>query len=108
MVQRREIKKWCDKVVREFRPQKIILFGSYARGNATEDSDIDVLIIMELGRRRRNVLQAAAIRERVPAGFPMDLLVRSPRQIARRLARADGFIRDVIQHGRLLYEGEHA
>ncbi len=108
MIQAREIRKWCDRVVQEFRPQRIILFGSYARGTATEDSDIDVLVIMELARGRRNVLEAAAIRQRVPATFPMDLIVRSPSEVARHRSQADGFIRDILEHGRLLYEGEHA
>ena len=108
MSQSREIKRWCERVAREFRPEKIVLFGSYARGNPTEDSDVDVLVVMPLTRGQRDVRQAAAIRERVRASFPMDVIVRSPQQIARRLAQGDGFIADVLRHGRLMYEGEHA
>ena len=99
MIQRRQIKKWCERVAREFRPQKIFLFGSYARGTPTEDSDVDVLIVMPLARGQRDVRQAAAIRERVRASFPMDVLVRSPEQVAHRLAHGDGFIIDVLRHG---------
>jgi predicted nucleotidyltransferase len=108
MIQRRDIKKWCERVAREFRPQKIILFGSYASGTQTQDSDVDVLVVMPLARGQRDVRQAAAIRERVSAPFPMDVIVRSPRDIARRLARGDGFIADILRHGRLMYEGKHA
>ena len=108
MIRRRDINTWCQKVAREFRPEKIILFGSCARGTLTEDSDVDVLVVMPLGRGQRDVRQAAAIRERVRAPFPMDVLVRSPRQIGRRLARGDGFIADILRHGRLMYEGKHA
>ena len=108
MIQRRDIKKWCEQVAREFRPEKIILFGSYARGLATEESDVDVLVVMPLARGWRDVRQAAAIRERVSASFPMDVIVRSPRDVARRLARGDGFIADILRHGQLMYEGEHA
>ena len=107
MIQRREIKKWCQQVAREFRPQKIILFGSYAHGTATEDSDVDVLVVMPLGRGQREVLQAAAIRDRVRAPFPMDVIVRSPEKVARRLAQGDGFIAEVLHHGRLMYESKH-
>jgi predicted nucleotidyltransferase len=103
MIQSREIKKWCERVAREFRPEKIVLFGSYARGTPTEDSDVDVLVVMPLVRGQRDVRQAAAIREHVRASFPMDVIVRSPREIARRLARGDGFIADVLRHGRLMY-----
>ena len=108
MIQSREIKRWCERVAREFRPEKIVLFGSYAHGTPTEDSDVDVLVVMPLARGQRDVRQAAAIRERVRAPFPMDVIVRSPQQIARRLAQGDGFIADVLRHGRLMYEGEHA
>lgn len=108
MIRQRDISAWCKKVAREFRPAKIILFGSYARGKPTEDSDVDVLVVMPLARGQRDVRQAAAIRERVRAPFPMDVLVRSPRQITQRLARGDGFLADVMRHGRLMYEGEHS
>jgi len=108
MIRHREIRKWCQTVAREFRPQKIILFGSHAHGRATEDSDVDLLVVMPLARGRREVRQAAAIRQRVRAPFPLDVLVRSPRQIARRLALGDSFITDILCHGRLMYEGEHA
>jgi uncharacterized protein len=107
MIRRREIKRWCDQVAREFRPERIILFGSHARGTPTRDSDVDMLVIMPLARGRRGVWQAAAIRERVGAPFPMDVIVRSPREIARRLERGDAFITEVLRHGRVMYEGEH-
>lgn len=108
MIRQRDINAWCRKVAREFRPEKIILFGSCARGTFTKDSDVDVLVVMPLARGQRDVRQAAAIRERVRAPFPMDVLVRSPKQIGQRLAGGDGFIADIMRHGRLMYEGKHA
>jgi uncharacterized protein len=108
MIQRREIKKWCERVASEFRPAQIIVFGSYANGTPREDSDVDVLVVMPLARGHRHVEQAAAIRERVPAPFPMDVIVRSPQQIARRLALGDGFIASVLRDGQTMYEGKHA
>jgi predicted nucleotidyltransferase len=108
MIQRQDIKKWCERVAREFRPEQIIIFGSYADGTPTEDSDVDVLVIMPLARGDRDVRQAAAIRQRVSAPFPMDVIVRSPQQIARRLALGDGFIAGVLRDGKTMYEGKHA
>jgi predicted nucleotidyltransferase len=108
MIQRQDIKKWCEIVACEFRPEQIILFGSYAHGVPTEDSDVDVLVVMPLARGRRDVQQAAAIRERVPASFPMDVIVRSPQQIARRLAHGDSFIAGVLRYGQMMYEGKCA
>ena len=106
MIQRRNIKKWCEIVASEFRPERIILFGSYAHGAPTEDSDVDVLVVMPLARGQRDVHQAATIRQRVPAPFPMDVLVRSPMQIAQRLARGDSFIAGVLRYGQMMYEGK--
>ena len=86
--------------------RQIILFGSYAHGTPTDDSDVDVLVVMSLARGRRDVRQAAAIRHRVPAPFPMDVIVRSPQQIARRLADGDGFIAGVLRYGQMMYESD--
>src|SRR5277367_5850398 len=108
MIQRREIKKWCERMAGEFQPEKIILFGSYAVGSPTEDSDVDMLVVMPLARGRRDVQQAAAIRERVPAPFPMDVIVRSPKQITRRIARGDSFLSGILRDGQMMYKGKHA
>ena len=104
MIRWQDIRDWCDTVAREFQPDRILLFGSYARGTPHADSDVDVLVVMRLPRGRRDVRQAAAIRDRVRAPFPMDLIVRSPQQISRRLAQGDGFVTDVLRNGRLMYE----
>lgn len=86
-----EIKRLCDEIAREFRPQKIILFGSHAYGSPEWDSDVDLLVIMPFkGTPHR---QAVAIRSRIEAGVALDLLVRTPQQISRRLAMGDSFIR---------------
>ena len=108
MIQRQDIKKWCERVASEFQPKQIIVFGSYAYGTPTEDSDVDILVVMPLARGHRDVEQAAAIRDRVPASFPMDVIVRSPRQIARRLALGDGFIASILRDGQTMYEGKRA
>ncbi len=108
MIRWEDIKEWCDAVAREFQPDRILLFGSYARGTPHPDSDVDVLVVMRLPRGQRDIRQAAAIRDRVRAPFPMDLIVRSPQEISRRLAQGDGFVADVLQNGRLMYEAEHA
>jgi hypothetical protein len=62
---------------------------------------------MSLRRGQRDVTQAAAIRDRVRAPFPMGVIVRSPEQVSRRLAQGDGFIAHILSHGRSMYEAEH-
>ena len=46
MISRKAIQQYCDAVAAAFKPRKIILFGSYAYGKPTEDSDVDVMVVM--------------------------------------------------------------
>jgi len=103
---RAEIQRVVKQVVARFRPRKVILFGSYASGTPTADSDVDLLVAMDT--RLPNVEQAAAIRRAVDFPFPTDLLVRTPRQIAERLALKDVFMREVVTKGIVLYEAADA
>ena len=106
MISRQKIRKYCDSIAREFRPQKIILFGSYAYGRPTPDSDVDLLVIMPL--RQRPTAKAIQIRQRLDAGFPLDLLVRTPQDIAWRAEQGDCFINEILTKGRVLYEASHS
>jgi hypothetical protein len=69
MVERSKIRKFSDAVARKFHPQKIILFGSYAHGHPTEDSDVDLLVIMPRTRERGERM-SVRIRHAVPRDFP--------------------------------------
>lgn len=100
------IKEIVRKIAERFRPQKVILFGSYAYGRPTYDSDVDLLILMETSLR--NVEQAVEIRRAVDFPFPADVLVRTPQQIANRLALGDVFLREVISKGIVLHEADSA
>ena len=83
MVARKQIEAYAAAVARQFKPEKIILFGSYAYGTPTEDSDVDLLVIMPF--RMRAPRKATQIRMKVRSQFPMDMLVRTPKRIAERL-----------------------
>jgi predicted nucleotidyltransferase len=99
----REIKEVSEQIAREFQPQKIILFGSHAYGKPAWDSDVDLLVVMPFkGRPNR---QAVKIRSRIDASVALDLLVRTPQQISQRLALGDTFMRDIIERGKVVYEG---
>ena len=103
MVKRQKIKTFVGRVAAEFRPRRVILFGSYAYGEPTADSDVDLLVVMS--HEGPPALQAAEIRKRVRAGFPVDLVVRSPAEVRRRLGMGDLFIREIMERGQPLYEG---
>ena len=102
MIRRRDIKRVCAQIAREFRPQRIILFGSYAYGKPTADSDVDLLVIMPLSGRP--IDKAVEISSRLEHRFPIDLLVRSPEEIRRRLAWNDFFLREATDKGVVMYE----
>jgi predicted nucleotidyltransferase len=78
------------------------MFGSYAAGKPHADSDVDLLIVMK--HRGAAAEQAARIRRSIRAGFPLDLIVRSPAAIRRRIAMGDGFIREILEKGKILHE----
>ena len=103
MVKRQKIKAFVKRVAAEFHPRRVILFGSYAYGKPTADSDVDLLVVMP--HEGPPAVQASEIRKRIHAGFPMDLVVRSPAEVRRRLDMGDFFIREVMEQGLPLYEG---
>jgi uncharacterized protein len=92
-----------DLIVEAFDPQQIILFGSYAYGIPTPDSDVDLLIIMESEERpiKRAALVSKVLRPRL---FPLDILVRTPDEIQYRLTLGDFFIQEIMKRGKVLYE----
>jgi predicted nucleotidyltransferase len=97
----RAIRQFARGVVEQFNPDKIILFGSYAYGTADDDSDVDILVVMPA---RNEMSQASRIRLAVPRRFPMDLIVRTPDDLARRLDAGDWFLREIVLRGKVLYD----
>ena len=75
----REIEEFGRCIGRQFRPRQVVLFGSYARGTATADSDVDVLVVMPLNGRP--VEKSVEIRLKTNPLFPLDLLVRTPEAV---------------------------
>jgi predicted nucleotidyltransferase len=102
-VTRRQIHAVVQKIVDEFNPEKIILFGSYAYGKPNIDSDVDMLVVMESDERPAP-RTSRVIRAVHGKTFPMDLLVRTPAEIQHRLAIGDFFIEEIVGMGKVLYE----
>lgn len=103
MVSKKDIQATCDDIVREFAPLQVILFGSHAYGTPTEDSDVDLLVVMDIPESE-TTRQAGEIWQRIPRRFNMDLLVRSPKEIAYRVSHNDWFLREITEKGEVLYE----
>jgi predicted nucleotidyltransferase len=99
----RKIRAVVDKIVQDFDPDKVILFGSYAYGRPTIDSDVDVLIVMESDERpaarASRIIGALAGKT-----FPMDIIVRTPKELEQRLDVGDFFFEEIVERGKVLYE----
>jgi len=102
MVNRREIEKLAEAIAREFQPQRIILFGSYAYGKPRPDSDVDLLVIKPL--QTHSAREALQILDRVKPRFGVDLVVRSPEDVRNRLAWHDAFLEEITREGTVLYD----
>jgi len=99
--------KAIDEIVRQivekFQPQKIVLFGSYARGNPRPESDVDLLVVMETSLKETK--QALVIDQSLERDlFGLDLIVRTPQNLAKRTAMGDSFLKEVTTQGKVLYE----
>ena len=91
------------RLVTGLHPRKIVLFGSYVYGTPTADSDVDLLVIVDTQARPvdRYLCVSRLLR---PRPFPLDLLVKTPDEIAQALDRNDAFMHEIIAQGRVLYE----
>jgi predicted nucleotidyltransferase len=95
------IQRVVDEIVRRFSPRKIILFGSYARGNPRPESDVDLLIVMDAPNLNE---QSLAIRRAVPCAFGLDLVVHTPETLKQRMEWGDFFLREAVSQGKIVYE----
>ncbi len=100
----RVIRRYARAIAERFDPDKIILFGSYAYGTPHEGSDVDLLVIMPC---RNELDMGVRIRLALTAPFPMDLIVRTPKEMAWRLAERESFTTEITSKGKVLYEKGH-
>src|SRR6266542_2550793 len=83
-----------ERIVSELKPEKIILFGSYAYGNPSPDSDVDLLVVMPF--EGKNFKASFEIMKRIHPGFPIDILARRPDDTERRYREGDPLIREAL------------
>lgn len=101
----RVIRRYARAIAEEFQPDKIILFGSYAYGTPNKDSDVDLLVVMPC--RDAHSL-AVRIRWRLTSPFPLDLIIRTPKEMEWRLAEGESFLTTIMSQGKVLYEKDDA
>jgi len=98
----KEIKQ-VVKNLKKYRPEKVVLFGSYAWGKPKKDSDIDILIIKKTGGNPyKRIHEARSYLHNINKAF--DILVMEPEEVEKRLKLGDFFIEEIVEKGKVLYE----
>ena len=105
MVDIERIKELSMQIALTFNPSKVILFGSYAYGKPDDDSDVDLLVIMPF--KGRGMSKAVEILDKTNPRFPVEILVKTPEDVRKRLEWNDFFLREIMDKGKTLYESAH-
>ena len=97
-----KIQAVADKIAKEYQPEKIILFGSYAWGKPHKDSDVDLFVIKETENSRTTAREID--RSIFPRQFAIDLIVHTPEETEKSVNENKNlFIEDILRHGKVLY-----
>lgn len=94
------IRKIGERIKKEYRAEKVILFGSYARGEATEDSDIDLFIVAPTKERffQRMATVRRLIRD-LRNGLPVAPIVLTAKELEKRKKAEDPFVEEILAAG---------
>ena len=98
----KEVERSVDKIKKQYKPEKIFVFGSFVSGRITADSDIDFFIVKKTTKARRE-RQREVSRILIDREVPVDILVYTPAETARRQKIGDPFILDILNSGKLVY-----
>ena len=92
-----------QRIVQELKPEKVILFGSYAYGTPDPHSDVDLLVIMKTKASLKERSWAVS-RLLLPRPFPVDILVKTPEEVKKALGSGDFFLKEILTRGKVLYD----
>ena len=97
-----KINEMVRRIVKRFDPEKIILFGSHAKGTAGPGSDVDLLIIMPVtgSKREKQIEIGVALHD---IRIPMDIIVTTPEEVERRKNLVGTIIRPALREGEIIY-----
>lgn len=102
MITNEEISRVSQEITEKFFPDKIVLFGSYAYGNPSSNSDLDLLVILPF--TGKNFYKSLEIYKSLNVNFPIDILARTPEDTEKRFRLGDPLIREALNKGKILYE----
>jgi predicted nucleotidyltransferase len=97
------IKRFARQLGERFHPDRILLFGSYAYGHPHPGSDVDLLVIMPASSEVNQAIRMEMAFEPI---FPLDLIVRTPAKVARRLKEGDSFLTEILTRGKCCMKRE--
>jgi predicted nucleotidyltransferase len=97
------LKNIVEKITDNFNPQKIILFGSYAYGHPTADSDMDIMIVMDTDEKPHK--RAVSVRKILKGiGMPKDIIVKTPEEFERFKDIVGTIVYPAAHKGKVIYE----
>jgi len=102
MENQKEIKRIVKQIVDKYKPEKIILFGSFAYGKPKPASDVDLLIIKKSKKKRVERIKKILMEVKTP--LPLEPLVYTPKELKERLDLGDFFFQTIFKKGKVLYE----
>ncbi len=90
----------ADRLRAEYRAERVILYGSYARGEAGPDSDVDLLVVARTDERffRRSATALRTVRD-LRQGLPLSPIVLTPEELKASLSRGNQFVEDILRTG---------
>lgn len=98
-----EISEMVRRIVERFDPDRIILFGSHARGTAGADSDVDLLVVTRVDGSRRRLATEIDL-SLIGTALPTDVIVVTPEEVERDRERIGTIVRPALREGRVIYE----
>ena len=98
-----QVQDIVKKISEGYDPDRIIVFGSYARGTQRKGSDLDVLVVKETTARWTDRVRAVSGLV-TPRRVPMDIIVKTPAEVEEALRHRELFMRQVMEEGVVAYE----
>lgn len=103
----KDISGIVERLKNKYHPQRIVLFGSAARGELNQGSDIDFLVVKKSRKpSHKRIADIFRLLRRMDRDYPLDFIVFTPSELKERVNLGDFFVKDILAEGKLLYESK--
>ena len=100
IINRPEVKSVIKQLARNYKPEFILIFGSYSKGNVHQDSDLDLIIVKDTDKRP--IWRRVEARKSFETDLPVDIIVYSPKEFAE-LQKTSLFLKNVLHEGKVVF-----